>query len=54
MSLWRDIIDRRISKVHESDQDKRMELAEAIRRFVRPRMKINPCSLQSRPVAADR
>jgi acyl CoA:acetate/3-ketoacid CoA transferase alpha subunit len=52
MSLWRDIIDRRISRVHESDQDKTMALAEAIRRFVRPGMKINPCSLQSRPVAA--
>jgi acyl CoA:acetate/3-ketoacid CoA transferase alpha subunit len=52
MSLWRDIVDRRISKVHESGRDKRMELAEAIGRFVRPGMKINPCSLQSRPVAA--
>jgi acyl CoA:acetate/3-ketoacid CoA transferase alpha subunit len=52
MSLWRDIIDRRVSKVHESERDKRMELSEAIHRFVRPGMKINPCSLQSRPVAA--
>jgi len=52
MSLWRDVVDRRISKVHESDRDKRMDLAEAIARFVRPGMKINPCSLQSRPVAA--
>jgi acyl CoA:acetate/3-ketoacid CoA transferase alpha subunit len=52
MSLWRDIIQGRISKVHESEHDKRMELSEAIARFVRPGMKINPCSLQSRPVAA--
>jgi acyl CoA:acetate/3-ketoacid CoA transferase alpha subunit len=52
MSLWRDVVDRRISHVHESDRDKRMGLAEAIARFVRPGMKINPCSLQSRPVAA--
>jgi acyl CoA:acetate/3-ketoacid CoA transferase alpha subunit len=52
MSVWREIIDRRISTAHESGQDKRMDLAEAIRRFVRPGMKINPCSLQSRPVAA--
>lgn len=51
MSLWRDLVEQRISKVHESNDDKRMELAEAIRRFVRPGMKINPCSLQSRAVA---
>jgi acyl CoA:acetate/3-ketoacid CoA transferase alpha subunit len=52
MSLWREIIDREIAAVHNSEQDRRMDLAEAIRRFVRPRMKLNPCSLQSRPVAA--
>lgn len=52
MSSWRDIVDRKFAAVHESDQDKRLDLSEAIRRFVRPGMKINPCSLQSRPVAA--
>ena len=52
MSLWRDIVEHQIAPVHDSRQDKRLSLAEAIRRFVRPGMKINPCSLQSRPVAA--
>jgi acyl CoA:acetate/3-ketoacid CoA transferase alpha subunit len=52
MSLWRDIVEHQIAPVHDSRQDKRMSLTEAIRRFVRPGMKINPCSLQSRPVAA--
>src|SRR5512139_1078528 len=52
MSSWREIIDDRIAAVHDSLQDKRMDLAEAVRRFVRPGMKLNPCSLQSRPVAA--
>ncbi len=52
MSLWRDVVERQIAPVHDSGQDKRLPLAEAIRRFVRPGMKINPCSLQSRPVAA--
>jgi acyl CoA:acetate/3-ketoacid CoA transferase alpha subunit/acyl CoA:acetate/3-ketoacid CoA transferase beta subunit len=52
LSSWRDIVDRKIAGVHESHRDKRMDLSEAVRRFVRPGMKINPCSLQSRPVAA--
>src|SRR5450759_1470849 len=52
MNLWREIIDRRIAAVYDSTQDKRLDLAEAVRRFVRPGMKLNPCSLQSRPVAA--
>jgi acyl CoA:acetate/3-ketoacid CoA transferase alpha subunit len=52
LSSWRDIVDHKIAAVHESDRDKRMDLSEAIRRFVRPGMKLNPCSLQSRPVAA--
>lgn len=52
MNLWREMIDRRIAAVHDSTQDKRLDLAEAVRRFVRPGMKLNPCSLQSRPVAA--
>ena len=52
MSRWRDIVERQIAPVHDSGQDKRLPLAEAIRRHVRPGMKLNPCSLQSRPVAA--
>ncbi|MFN8627083.1 MAG: CoA-transferase [Candidatus Binatia bacterium] len=52
MPSWREIVDRRIATVHDSTRDKRMDLAAAVRRFVRPGMKLNPCSLQSRPVAA--
>jgi hypothetical protein len=32
--------------------DKRMALAEAVRRFVQPGMTLNPVALQARPVAA--
>lgn len=52
MALWNDVIARRIERLHESDEDKRLGLAEAIRRHVRPGMKINPCGLQTRPSAA--
>ncbi|MBY0401166.1 hypothetical protein K2X89_12785, partial [Myxococcota bacterium] len=52
MSDWRQIVRERIGPVHAPHADKRMPLADAIRRFVRPRMTINPVSLQARPVAA--
>lgn len=52
MSDWRQIVRDRIGPVHAPHADKRMALAEAIGRFVRPRMCINPVSLQARPVAA--
>ncbi|MDB6100809.1 MAG: glutaconate CoA-transferase, subunit [Gammaproteobacteria bacterium] len=52
MTLWREIIERKIATLHDSGVDKRMDLAEALRRFVRPGMKINPVTMQSRPTAA--
>ncbi len=52
MSQWREVVEGRFSVVHDSRQDRCMELSEAIRCFVRPGMRINPCSLQARPVAA--
>ncbi|AMN46274.1 glutaconate CoA-transferase, subunit A [Steroidobacter denitrificans] len=52
MSLWREIVARRIATLHDSAADKRMDLAAAIRRFVRPGMKINPVTMQARPQAA--
>lgn len=52
MRDWRMIVDERIGPVHAPHVDKRMALSDAIRRFVRPGMTINPVSLQARPVAA--
>lgn len=52
MSLWRELIEQRISAVHDNAVDRRMDLAEAIRRFVRPGMKIDPVTMQARPQAA--
>jgi acyl CoA:acetate/3-ketoacid CoA transferase alpha subunit/acyl CoA:acetate/3-ketoacid CoA transferase beta subunit len=52
VSLWHEIIERKISTLHDSGVDKRMDLADALRRFVRPGMKINPVTMQSRPTAA--
>ncbi len=52
MALWRDLIESRFGDLHESLEDKRAPLGEAIRRHVRPGMKINPCGLQGRPGAA--
>lgn len=52
MSDWRSIVRERIGPVHAPHADKRMPLADAIRRFVRPGMVLNPVSLQARPVAA--
>ena len=50
-AIWRDLIETRIDELHVSGEDKVMELSEAVRRFVRPGMKINPCALQARPSA---
>jgi len=52
MSLWRELVKTRFGGLHDSNDDKVLPLAEAIQTFVRPRMKINPCSLLSRPCAA--
>jgi acyl CoA:acetate/3-ketoacid CoA transferase alpha subunit/acyl CoA:acetate/3-ketoacid CoA transferase beta subunit len=52
VSLWREILERKLSMLHDSGVDKRMDLAQALRRFVRPGMKINPVTMQSRPTAA--
>jgi acyl CoA:acetate/3-ketoacid CoA transferase alpha subunit len=52
LSVWRDIIERKITRLCESGVDKRMELSEAIRRFVKPGMSINPVMMQSRPTSA--
>jgi len=52
VSLWREIVARRIATLHDSAADKRMGLAQAIRRFVHPGMKINPVTMQARPQAA--
>ncbi len=51
MTGWRDAV-RQVAPLASASGDKRMELGAAIRRFVRPGMKINPVALQSRPVAA--
>ncbi|MBT4521214.1 MAG: hypothetical protein HOC23_14530 [Halieaceae bacterium] len=52
MSLWRSIVDAKINTPQPDTIDKQMELGQAIKRFVRPGMKINPVSLQSRATAA--
>lgn len=52
MTLWRDIATSRFGTIHESREDKRMSLEQAVRTFVRPGMRINPCAMQSRPSAA--
>jgi acyl CoA:acetate/3-ketoacid CoA transferase alpha subunit/acyl CoA:acetate/3-ketoacid CoA transferase beta subunit len=49
MSQWRDVITNSLVPLHDSIEDKRMDLADAVRTFVRPGMKINPVSFQSRP-----
>jgi acyl CoA:acetate/3-ketoacid CoA transferase alpha subunit/acyl CoA:acetate/3-ketoacid CoA transferase beta subunit len=49
--LWREAA-QRVASVADPGGDKRMDLAQAVERFVRPGMTLNPVSLQSRPVAA--
>ena len=53
MSDWRRAIETRFARAGESGADKRMTLAEAVRRFVRPGMRINPSNLQPMPAAAN-
>lgn len=49
---WREVLERRFEgPLHESSVDKRMSLADAIRRFVAPGMKLNVAYLQGRPNA---
>ncbi len=52
MTLWRKLVADRIGAVEGLREDKRMSVAEAVARFVRPGMRINPVSLQARPVLA--
>jgi acyl CoA:acetate/3-ketoacid CoA transferase alpha subunit/acyl CoA:acetate/3-ketoacid CoA transferase beta subunit len=52
MSLWRTLVDERLGTIHQPTADKRTDLREAIERHVRPGMRLNPVSLQARPVAA--
>ena len=47
MALWRELVEQRIARVHDSRQDKRMSMGEAVRRFVRPGMKLNAVSLHA-------
>jgi acyl CoA:acetate/3-ketoacid CoA transferase alpha subunit len=52
MLSWKDLIESRFHDLHSSTENKVMPLAEAVRTFVQPKMKINPCGLLSRPYAA--
>ncbi|MEZ4217794.1 MAG: CoA-transferase [Myxococcota bacterium] len=52
MSGWRGVVGAKLDRVRDPVADKRCSLREAIERFVRPGMRINPVSLQARPVAA--
>ena len=52
MSLWRTLVDERLGTIHQPTADKRTDLRQAIERHVRPGMRLNPVSLQARPVAA--
>lgn len=50
--LWRQILKSRFEgPLHRSAVDRRMPLADAIRRFVEPGMKLNVAYLQGRPMA---
>jgi acyl CoA:acetate/3-ketoacid CoA transferase alpha subunit/acyl CoA:acetate/3-ketoacid CoA transferase beta subunit len=50
--LWREILARRFSgPLHASEVDKRLTLAEALRRHVSPGMRLNVAYLQGRPNA---
>jgi acyl CoA:acetate/3-ketoacid CoA transferase alpha subunit/acyl CoA:acetate/3-ketoacid CoA transferase beta subunit len=51
MSGWRELVDGPVAQLRESRRDKRVTVAEAVRRFVRPGQCLNPCALQTRPVA---
>ncbi len=52
MSLWRELAFERLASERCVGPDKRMPLSDAVRRFVRPGMKLDAVSLQARPVAA--
>ncbi len=52
MALWQDLVRERFGELRDPGEDKQMPLADAIRKFVKPGMKINPVSLQARPCAA--
>lgn len=50
--IWRELLARRFSgPLHVSKVDKRLPLAEAVRRFVAPGMSLNVAYLQGRPCA---
>lgn len=49
---WRERVESRFGALYDIKTDKRMDLAEAVRRFVEPGMSLNPVMMQSRPSAA--
>lgn len=52
MPLWRELVETRFGALADPALDKRLPLPEAIRRLVRPGMRLNACYLQGRPNAA--
>jgi acyl CoA:acetate/3-ketoacid CoA transferase alpha subunit len=52
LSLWRELVEERFGALRDPVGDKRCPLPEAIRRLVRPGMRLNACYLQGRPNAA--
>jgi acyl CoA:acetate/3-ketoacid CoA transferase alpha subunit/acyl CoA:acetate/3-ketoacid CoA transferase beta subunit len=52
MNDWRAVVANQLDTLHSPRIDKRMPLADAIRRLIKPGMTLNPVSLQARPVAA--
>ena len=42
MSQWREVVARRLASIHDSAVDKRMDLADAIRRFEAEAPRIRP------------
>jgi acyl CoA:acetate/3-ketoacid CoA transferase alpha subunit/acyl CoA:acetate/3-ketoacid CoA transferase beta subunit len=51
MTLWRDLVNDRLANLHADPADKLLPMAEAVRKHVRPGMKLNMVALQSRPSA---
>lgn len=52
MTLWKEMIESHIAELHDPIADKRCDLGEALQKYVKPGMKINPVGLQTRPSAA--
>ena len=52
MSSWKDSIEARFDTLYSTSVNKEMPLGEAVRTFIKPGMKLNPCGIHSRPGAA--